>query len=193
MFHRLGMRRAAVAQPPALETEAAAQSGVLAVGKRFQVRERLFAFGNDFWVETADGRRAFWVDGKALRLRDTLLFKTLDGQERYRLQEKVVRVRDTMNLYGPDGRVIAEIHKALVTPVRQRYTMNVNDQGSLETRGNILQHEFTIERDGAPVATISKRWFRIRDTYGVEVAPGSIDPLLAIAMTVAIDMLQEAG
>ena len=40
------------------------------------------------------------------------------------------------------------------------------------------------------MATISKRWFRIRDTCGVELVPDTIDPLLAIAMTVAIDMMQ---
>ena len=67
------------------------------------------------------------------------------------------------------------------------------DGGGLETQGNILHHEYTIEENRRPVATISKRWFRIRDTYGIEVVPGTIDPLLAVAMTVAIDMMQGVG
>jgi len=44
----------------------------------------------------------------------------------------------------------------------------------------------------AAVAEISQRWFRVRDTYGVQVTRGTIDPLLAIAMAVAIDMLRGA-
>jgi uncharacterized protein YxjI len=38
-------------------------------------------------------------------------------------------------------------------------------------------------RDGIPVANISKRWFRVRDTYGVAVTPGQNDALV-LAVTV---------
>ncbi len=37
---------------------------------------------------------------------------------------------------------------------------------------------------------VSRQWFRIRDTYGVEVAPG-IDDALAIAIAVCIDRTHE--
>jgi uncharacterized protein YxjI len=43
-----------------------------------------------------------------------------------------------------------------------------------------------------PVATISKRWFRIRDTYGVDIAPGQ-DDLLVLAITVCIDAMSQVG
>jgi uncharacterized protein YxjI len=38
-------------------------------------------------------------------------------------------------------------------------------------QGNFVDHEYTIERDGDKIAEVSKRWFRVRDTYGVEVVP----------------------
>ena len=192
-FQRMGMRRgggdeqAAPAAPPAA---GASDSGL---DNRLKVRERLFAFGDDFWIENGRNQRVFWVDGKALRVRDTLLFKTLDGQERYKLQEKMVRVRDTMTLYNADGSTAATIKKALITPLRDRYAVDLPGGQGLETQGNILHHEYTIEQSGRRVASISKNWFRIRDTYGIEVTPNTIDPLLAVAMTVAIDMMQGVG
>jgi uncharacterized protein YxjI len=157
------------------------------------VRERLVAFGDDFYVEDARGERVFWIDGKALRLRDTLHFKDMQGHERYRIQEKLVRLRESMTLYHADGSTAAQIRKALFTPLRDRYTIEVPGRNDLQTHGNILYHEYTIEQGGRPVATISRRWFRIRNTYGIEVAPGTFDPLLAIAMCVAIDQMQGAG
>jgi uncharacterized protein YxjI len=194
MFRGLGMRRggapgAAPAAPPSGPPEGTAA----ALGNRFRVQERLFAFGDDFYVENARGERVYWVDGKALRIRDTLLFKDMQGQERYKIQEKMVRIRETMTLYNADGGTAARIRKALITLLRDRYSIDLPGRGELETRGNILYHEYTIEQDRLPVATISKRWFRIRNTYGIEVAPGTIDPLLAVAMCVAIDMMQGAG
>jgi uncharacterized protein YxjI len=163
------------------------------LGNRFRVREKMVAFGDDFYVENARGERVFWIDGKAMRIRDTLLFKDMQGTERYRIQEKMVRVRETMNLENPDGSTAAVIRKALITPLRDRYSIEVPGQEGLETQGNLLQHEYTIEQRGKPVATISKRWFRIRDTYGIQVSPGTIDPLLAIAMAVAIEQMQGVG
>ena len=58
----------------------------------------------------------------------------------------------------------------------------------MKAKGNVVDHEYEIERDGDTVATISKKWFRVRDTYGVAIASGEDTPLI-LAITVAIDSL----
>ena len=85
-----------------------------------------------------------------------------------------------------DGETVATIKKALITPLRDRFAIGVEDGAELSAKGNIVDHEYEIERDGNKVAEISKRWFRIRDTYGIEVAPGENDALI-LAATVCID------
>jgi uncharacterized protein YxjI len=52
----------------------------------------------------------------------------------------------------------------------------------------VLDHEYTFVEGRTPVATVSKKWFRIADTYGVEVAADR-DPVLLLAATVAVDMM----
>ena len=42
----------------------------------------------------------------------------------------------------------------------------------MEVKGNILDHEYTIGEGRDKVAEISKKWFRIRDSYGVEIENG---------------------
>jgi uncharacterized protein YxjI len=42
----------------------------------------------------------------------------------------------------------------------------------MNVQGNILDHEYEIEAEREKVAEVSKKWFRVRDTYGVEVSPG---------------------
>jgi len=78
------------------------------------------------------------------------------------------------------------VKKALITPLRDRFAIEVENDDELSAKGNIVDHEYEIERDGHKVAEISKRWFRIRDTYGIEVAPGQNDALI-LAATVCID------
>ena len=154
-------------------------------GTRYQMREKLFAIGDDIWVEAEGGQRAFKVDGKALRVRSTFILESPSGEELFKIQEKKVRVRDTMEIER-DGETVATIKKALVTPLRDRFAIEVKDGGDLSAKGNIVDHEYEIERDGHKIAEISKRWFRIRDTYGINVASGENDALI-LAAVVCID------
>ena len=83
---------------------------------------------------------------------------------------------------------MAQVKKALITPVRDRWSVQVGDGPDLEIQGNLLDHEYTIAADSGKVAEVSKKWFRVRDTYGVEIAPGQNDVLM-LAATVALDMM----
>jgi uncharacterized protein YxjI len=75
----------------------------------------------------------FKVDGKMLRVRDTLFFRDMRGHDEYNIGE------------GP-----------------------------------------------SLVAEVSKKWFRIRDTYGVSIRPGQND-IVILAVTVAVDMMAHPG
>ncbi len=156
-------------------------------GTHYLMREKLFSLGDDFWIENEAGEPAFKVNGKALRLRETLVLESPSGEELYKIQEKKLRVRDTMEIER-GGRTVATVKKALVSPLRDRFSIAVADGDDLEAKGNIVDHEFKIERGGDRVAEVSKRWFRVRDSYGIEIAPGQDDALILI-VAVCIDQM----
>jgi uncharacterized protein YxjI len=154
-------------------------------GTRYRMREKLLSIGDDFWIETEGGERAFKVDGKALRVRSTFVMETPSGEELFTIQEKKLHIHDTMEIER-DGETAATIKKALITPFRERFTVELEGGGELTAKGNIVDHEYEIERDGEQVAEVSKRWFRVRDTYGIEISPKEDDALI-LAATVCID------
>ena len=156
---------------------------------RYQMREKMVSIGDDFWIENNHGQKVFKVDGKALRVRDTLKFEDAHGRELCKIQEKKVRIKDTMNIEGPDGKTLASIKKAIITPVRDRWSVKIGNGPDMEVQGNIVDHEYKIEEGRAKVAEVSKKWFRVRDTYGVEITPGQNDVVI-LAITVGIDMMR---
>jgi uncharacterized protein YxjI len=156
--------------------------------QRYKMREKMISIGDDYWIENEAGERAFKVDGKALRVRETLIIKDMQGKDLYKLQEKMIRVRDTMNIEDSEGKTAATIKKALITPLRDRFKVEVTNGPEMDVQGNILSHEYKIDSDRGKVAEVSKKWFRIRDTYGVEVEPGQ-DAGLILAITVALDQM----
>jgi uncharacterized protein YxjI len=154
-------------------------------GTRYQMREKIFAIGDDFWIETEDGQRAFKVDGKALRIRSTFILENASGEELFKIQERKLHIRDTMEIER-EGHTVATVQKALITPLRDRFEIDIEGGGGWSAKGNIVDHEYEIERDGQTVAKVSKKWVRVRDTYGIDVAPGEDDALI-LAATVCID------
>jgi uncharacterized protein YxjI len=160
-------------------------------GTRYRMREKLFAIGDDYWIETEGGERMFKVNGKALRIRETFILETPSGDELFKIQEKKLSIRDKMEIER-DGKTVATIKKALVSPLRDRYSVEVEGGADMEVKGNIVDHEFEFERDGHKVAEASKRWLRMRDTYGIEIQPDQDDALI-LACTVCIDQMGRVG
>jgi uncharacterized protein YxjI len=156
-------------------------------GTKYQMREKMFSIGDDYWIETDAGRRVFKVNGKALRIRETLVLETPEGDEVFTIKEKKLSVRDKMEIER-EGHTVATVRKALVSPLRDRFSIDVAGGEDMEAKGNILDHEYTIKRGGDEVAEASKRWFRVRDTYGIEIAEGQDDALI-LAITVCIDQM----
>lgn len=155
---------------------------------RYQMREKLVAFGDDFWIENGAGQLVYKVDGKALRVRNTLNFEDRNGNVLVKIQERMLRVKDSMNVDDAHGNQVAIIKKALISPIRDRFTVKIRNGPDLEVQGNILDHEYTIGEGRDKVAEVSKKWFRIRDSYGVEIEPGQ-DDIIILAVTVCIDQM----
>ena len=93
-----------------------------------------------------------------------------------------------MEIEDPNGRRMAMVKKALITPLRERWVVKIADGPDLDVQGNILDHEYSIGEGRDKIAEVSKKWFRLRDTYGVQIEQGQ-DDLLLLAVTVAIDMM----
>ncbi|KFG02081.1 LURP-one-related family protein [Streptomyces europaeiscabiei] len=157
---------------------------------RFLVRDRLLGIGDDYWIEDEHGRKAFLVDGKAMRLRDTFELKDTQGQVLIDIRRKMFALRDTM-VVERDGRPLATVRRKRLSLLRNHYRVSLAEGTELDVSGKILDREFVIEYDGELLAHISRRWLRVRETYGLDVVRDDADPALLIAVTVCVINLAE--
>ncbi len=154
-------------------------------GPTFQMREKLLAIGDDYWIEDQGGNKVFKVNGKAARLRDTFVLEDASGAEVSKIQEKKLSVRDKMTIERDGAK--ATVRKRIVG-IRDHYIIDLEDGDDLTAHGNIVDHEYEIERDGETIATVSKKWFRVRDSYGVQIAENQ-DVAVILAITVCVDAM----
>ena len=88
-----------------------------------------------------------------------------------------------------DGETAATIKKALVTPLRDRFSSSWPTE-RVEREGQYPRSRVQDRARRGHGGRVSKRWFRIRETYGIEVAPGQ-DDALVLALAACIDEMQE--
>ena len=161
----------------------------MAEGRRYVMREKMLSLGDDFWIEDDQGAKVFKVDGKAMRIRDKFVMEDTQGNEVATIQERKLSIHDKMAIERGD-RKLATVRSAVGWG--DRFKIEVEGGPELKAHGHVIKHDYKIERDGERVATVNKKWFRIRDSYGVEIGPNE-DVALILAAVVAIEHMSGVG
>ncbi|MCT9092688.1 LURP-one-related family protein [Streptomyces sp. ASQP_92] len=157
---------------------------------KYLVRDKIFAIGDDYWIETEDGRQAFLADGKALRLRDTLELKDPSGRVLITLRKKMFSLRDAMTIERGD-QPLATVRRKRLSLLRNHYRVSLVEGTELDVTGKILDREFTVEYDGELLAHVSRKWFRVRETYAVNVVREEADAALMIGVVICVIRMDE--
>jgi len=159
------------------------------------IREKMFRLAEDSDITDETGRLVLRVDGKVMSLHNRLILHDLAGREVAQVSRRLVALRPTYEIVI-DGQPMAEVRRHLFTPFREQFTIAAPGGREMELAGDLLGHEFTIERNGQTIATISKRWLSLTDSYAVDVAPGENDLLVltsVLALDLAMDQLRHAA
>ncbi len=156
---------------------------------RYLVRQRMFSFTASFWITDEDGNEVFHVDGHALQFRKTFELTDRSGAVVAMIRQQPFRLRATMDIER-DGAVIATVQRAAFSLFQHRYEVALADGTAWLATGNFADLNWELTAAGRAIGRISRQWFNIRDTYGVEVEPGE-DPALVIAVAVCVDRLRE--
>ncbi len=154
-------------------------------GRKLVMRSDLMTIGDDYWIEDDSGRKVYHVDGKAMRVRDEWVLEDANGREMATIRERKLTLRDKFRIER-DGTTLATVRRA--AGWGDRFAIEVEGGKDLKAHGRLLEHEYEIERDGQRVAKVSKKWFAIRDSYGIAIEGGE-DEGLILASVVAIDAL----
>lgn len=110
------------------------------------------------------------------------------GRKLASIKHKLLTFTDAINIEH-DGAVVATVHRAVFSPLHHRAHIDLRDGGGrLEAVGNLIDKDFEIRDGDQVVARISRKWFTVRDAYGVDVAPGQNDAFI-IAVAVCLDRI----
>ena len=154
---------------------------------RYLMKQKIFAWGDDFTIKDDAGNDAFFVDGRAFSIGNKLSFQDMAGNELAFIQQKLLSWGPTYEI-SRNGELVATVKKHLFTMFRCKFSIDVPGPDDLEAQGSFMDYDYKFTRGSQTAAEVSKKWFSLRDTYGVEIAEGE-DAVLLLASTVVIDMV----
>ncbi|HEX4769284.1 MAG TPA: LURP-one-related family protein [Bryobacteraceae bacterium] len=157
---------------------------------RYIIREKLFHLADSSVIQDEHGAPLYEVKGKLFSLHHTLVLMDLAGNELATVNKQIISMTPKFHITR-HGEEAATVRKKLISPFVDRFTVDIPGPDDLHVTGSVFEHNFTIERRGTVVATVSKRWVSLTDTYGVDTTAGE-DDILILAVVLAIDLTEDA-
>lgn len=155
----------------------------------YRIKEHFWSWGDDFAITDADGRTVFQVDGKAFSWGDQLSFQDAAGRELAFIKQKMLSWKPCYRIII-DGQEFAEVVKEW-SWFSKEFTLDVPGPNDYSISGSFWEHEFTFQRRGRRVASVSKSYWGWTDSYGIDIVDGENDVAILCACIVIDQVLHD--
>lgn len=163
---------------------------LLSRNTRYRMSADMVALGHDFPVLNDVGEHVYRFSGRAITNHDTIQIEDMRGRMLYSCPAHDVRKTNRIVILDSTEIATGSVVRQPSSPLLDRFALEVRNGPSLTIDGSISTHEFRIIGPSGMVAEISKRWFRARGSYGVEVTTPGDDALLLTAVVVLDQMIR---
>ena len=149
--------------------------------------QKVMSLGADMWIDDAQGNKVFEVKG-SMRASDPHTLMDLQGQPIYVVAQNF----DTMGRVfeiSAAGQLAATIKQATFSFGSTKFIVTLGDGKKLEYTGNFGKREYKVSRTGVDLVVASRKFFSLRECYGIEIAP-EFDAPLGLAIAVAMEQME---
>ena len=154
----------------------------------YVVRESRVPIGDDYVVELDHGGTVYVVDGKFLRVRESLTITNVDGVEVFQIQGTVLGVKNVLAV-SRAGDKVATVQKHAPESGPEQYVVELPRSETVDVVGSPADRAYTLTYHGHVVATISHAsWMPLAKGYRVQVAPQQDDGVV-LAVTICLDVM----
>jgi uncharacterized protein YxjI len=159
-------------------------------GTTFVLKRKRVSPSGDGWIDDERGEHVYAIDGEFFHVRRTVKLRNPAGNELYHIGKSLAHVHRTYEIKRGD-RLVATLQQGLIS-IGDKVTVKLESGDGLNVKGDIIDHDFTVRRDGREVIAVTQKLVSVHDSYGARVAEG-FDPDLAMAIVVALSEMEREG
>lgn len=145
--------------------------------------QEIFTFGERFTVYDENETERYYVEGEVFSFGKKLHIYNAHEEEIALLRQELFSFPPTYAVKRGDLEVAAIVKEPSF--FHQAYTV---EGPGWQVEGDFSNHEYTIQKDERLIATVSREWFSLGDSYEIDVKQDS-DEVIALATALVIDAI----
>ncbi|MBY8984913.1 MAG: LURP-one-related family protein [Candidatus Lokiarchaeota archaeon] len=164
--------------------------------REFLLQEKLFSIRDKVKVRGIDKQELGIFASKIISIGKNYRLYTIEDQENAILtvKEKVISLRSTYSFFKgdkDDANLIGKLKQKLIS-IKPKYWFEDPDENKMFTmKGNIWQLKYKIYLEDKVVAEISKKLWKIKDTYGVRMDESLDDDSAMLVLGIVVMLHHE--
>jgi uncharacterized protein YxjI len=157
--------------------------------RRYRMTTELAVLDGDFFVLNDAGEHVYRFSSQSIVKDDKIRIEDIRGRFLYEASAHSALKQARIAICDASGAEIAAVLRRQVSPLLDKFAVELSDGRTLSVDGNVSTHEFSIASPRESVAEISRRWFRARGSYGVEILPEHRDALWLTTVVILDQMV----
>ncbi len=149
---------------------------------RYRLPKNVVARTDSVVIMNDRGEISFLIDIE----HDLVRISDLAGQPKCQFSGRALQLGHTVHFDDSSGTTRAVLHRSERSPIRNHFAIET-ERGSWIIEGQVAAYEYWMHSAEGGVAEVSCRWFRVRDTYGVQVSPRQ-PCALVLAAAICLDI-----
>ncbi|NLD49617.1 MAG: hypothetical protein GX660_20920 [Clostridiaceae bacterium] len=156
---------------------------------RYVIRQKIFSIRDRFFINDEMENDLYIVNSQLSSFGKKLRIFDLQDNELCRIEQQLLRIMPEYCI-NISGGLVAKVKKKF-SFLRNDFNI-ISNNGEYSVSGDFLSYEFDIRKNNYMIGHVSKKFFSIADTYGVEIDEKE-DQLFVIALAIVIDMVCHNG
>ena len=129
------------------------------------------------------------ADGNIIQVPPKFVVMDTHGLELMHLQGKTFSLHREFTFFSSTGEELGTIKRKIAKLLGEEFWIEKNGHEFMRIYGDFTEHEYQMELNGTPVASIHKKWVTLRDQLGVSIT-GEIDHRIVIGAVILIEHVE---
>ncbi|MGX7029756.1 LURP-one-related/scramblase family protein [Vagococcus zengguangii] len=151
------------------------------------MKQKLISIGEKFTITDEKGRAKYYVEGSLLKVPKTFTIYNENKQKIGKVSKKLVSILPKFDV-EVEGQPAMSIEKQ-ISLMKAKYEIKGN---GITVKGNLLDMDFSVLKNGRKVGSISKKWISIGDSYEINIVDTGLEEVM-VSIVVAIDYVKASN
>ncbi len=154
---------------------------------KYLIKQHQIAIGDDFSILDENGEKQYFVDGYGFSFGKKLSFQDRNKNELALIKKSLFSFLPKFNIYK-NGNLYASVTKKWLSFRPAFIIKKAKTPGHIRLTGRLLDFEYKFTKDRKSIATASKKWFTMSDSYAVDLEGGE-DAVLILSAAIIVDLM----